>query len=186
MVVELEPRTPGVHAHLDPSGHLAFQNITHMLQMEGLWNHLISIDFVTADRIFFTATTGLYAGLVYRVYAKPKTWTESPSSGGPHDMVYQVYNGLDPKKWGKRTSFRQLKRPSLQITLTEHGHSYRGDADVDLGNPMMDLVGFFTHLFEVIVPGKTDHQKLERKITARYVAWLKEQTERKMERKENV
>jgi hypothetical protein len=46
-----------------------------------------------------------------------------------------------------------------------------GDADIDLGNPVMDVVGFLTHLVEVVIPGKTSHKKLEKTISRRYEEW---------------
>ena len=85
-------------------------------------------------------------------------------------MVYQLWDG----PWGKQRSFRANDRPYLQVTLSEVRSTHRrwvGDADIDLGNPLMDVVGFFTHLVELIVPGKTDHRALEPKIAKKYEDW---------------
>jgi hypothetical protein len=34
------------------------------------------------------------------------------------------------------------------------------DLDIDLGNPLQDLTGLFTHFGEILNPGQTDHLKL--------------------------
>lgn len=91
-------------------------------------------------------------------------------------MVFSLYAGT----WGKMRSWRSTDRPSLQITITELRTSTRrwvGDADIDLGNPVLDVLGFLTHVIEILVPGKTSHRKLEGTIAKRYDAWTARQKE---------
>lgn len=98
------------------------------------------------------------------------------SSGGPHDRIFDLcpYDRLD-----KRASYRENKRPSLQIVvgIGPDGYAY-GDADIDLGSPTMDLVGFFVHMAEWLRPGPTIHKKLKKKIDKEFARWEKKQQER--------
>jgi hypothetical protein len=159
---------------VDPDAELAFSNIHRMMEMYALDRHILSIRLMTADRFFFEASGTMPPALTH--LEARGLFAETLPSGGPHNLVYQLWSG----KWGKRRSFRAHDRPSLQVTLTEFHDNRRrwvGDADLDLGNPVMDVVGFFTHLVELIVPGKTSHRKLEKQIAKRYESWKTRQKE---------
>ncbi len=153
----------------------AFKNISRMLEIHGLDRHIQAVVFKTADRFFFEAHPTILPALSHAV-ARGE-FHSSPSSGGPHNMVYQLFEG----NFGPQRTWRSVERPSLQVTITEIREDMRrwvGDADIDLANPLMDVLGFFTHLVEVIMPGKTSHKGLEKTIARKYDQWAR--------RKENV
>jgi hypothetical protein len=154
---------------MDPASEQAFRNIWRMLETHRLTDHIISTNLQTADRFFFEADGTMSAVLTQGVM--DGRFREVRPSGGPHNMVYSLFAGT----WGKMRSWRSLSKPSLQVTLTEVRVSQRrwvGDADIDLGNPVMDVVGFMTHAAEVILPGKTSHRKLEKTVTRIHENWV--------------
>lgn len=67
-------------------------------------------------------------------------------------------------------SYRQEtkgKEPSMQLVVaippdTNPLGACCADLDLDLGNPLQDVMGFFIHVGELIDPGKTDHLKISR------------------------
>ncbi len=66
-------------------------------------------------------------------------------------------------------NFRQTGNLSLQILIAsppggDLSRPFYADFDIDLGNPMHDLRGFFIHIGELLSPGKTDHLKLRQKL----------------------
>jgi len=66
-------------------------------------------------------------------------------------------------------NFRQAGNHSLQILLAvppggDLTRRFYADFDIDLGNPLEDLLGFLIHFGELITPGKTDHLKLRAKL----------------------
>lgn len=154
----------------DDTAEVAFRNIWKRMLIQGLAGYVEEIRLKTADRFFFRAKPEIMIELAQR--ASAGTWSSGPSSGGPHRMVYSVFPGPKPGDWSDAISYRSFERPSLQLTLQRRRNWVYGDADLDLGNPVMDLVGFFVHLVEVIVPGKTNHRKLEAKIQREYEEWL--------------
>jgi hypothetical protein len=160
---------------MDPASEQAFRNIWRMLETHGLTDHIISTNLRTADRFFFEADGTMSAVLTHGV--SEGRFREVRPRGGPHNMIYSLFAGT----WGRMRSWRSLSRPSLQVTLTEVRMSQRrwvGDADIDLGNPVMDVVGFMTHIAEVIVPGKTSHRKLEKIVTRIHHEWEARQKEK--------
>ena len=76
---------------------------------------------------------------------------------------------------GWRKSYRENKRPSLQVVigLASDGYYY-GDADIDLASPSMDLVSFVTHMAEILTPGPTSHKDLKKRIDKEYSRWKQE------------
>jgi hypothetical protein len=152
----------------------ALKNIRRRMEMHGIWRYVKEIPLVTADRIFFSAGLKLLSAL--RVREAAHQFVKTPPSGGPHNMIYSLYS--KKRQWNQRYSFRSLERPSLQVTLTESGGYYYGDADLDLGNPAMDLLGAVVHFFEILTPGKTDHRKIEEKIAREYAEWLEKEERR--------
>jgi len=65
-------------------------------------------------------------------------------------------------------SFRADGRPSLQLSMAipkdDPQRKFYADIDIDLGNPIGDVAGFFVHLGELLASGKTDHLKLREKL----------------------
>lgn len=66
-------------------------------------------------------------------------------------------------------SFRATGTPSLQAVVAYPmegvtGSRHCADLDLDLGNPLQEVVGFLIHTGEFLNPGRTDHFKLYTKL----------------------
>ena len=135
----------------------AFANIEAKLHSLEIFKHFRTFPVLLPDRCVYAGTKGLEHALEEH----PDFNEDGIVSGGPHRVVYDYFK-LDRDR--KMRSFRELKRPSLQITLVRVGNYVYGDIDIDLSSPSMDVVGFFTHLVEVLVPGPTNHYQLAKKM----------------------
>lgn len=146
---------------------IASSNITKKLKMLHLDSYIIRIIIATHDRIFFKASVDMIAHL--NTLVDTDEMKESPLSGGPHDMIFKLSPCSSLKK---RKSYRENKRPSLQVVAGIGADSFcYGDADIDLGSPSMDVVSFLTHMGELITPGPTNHSQLQKKIDKQFKAW---------------
>ena len=68
------------------------------------------------------------------------------------------------------SSFRERARPALQLVTLRRGGVETPDlaeVDIDLGNPLLDVVGFVTHMGELAAPGRTDHFDMHRRLARR-------------------
>ena len=146
---------------------IASSNIIKKLRMLHLNQHLIRIIIATHDRIFFKANAGIMTRL--NMLVDDDEMRTSPLSGGPHDMIFK----LSPcSSLNNRTSYRENKRPSLQVVVGRGADGYYyGDADIDLGSPSMDVVSFITHMAELLTPGPTNHAQLQKKIDKQFEKW---------------
>lgn len=104
---------------------------------------------------------------------------KTPVSGGPHDLVFQLFRSSLPFRDGSRRAYREpipkirWRRPSLQLVIGQgQDGCYYGDADIDLAPPV-DVLGGIIHFFEILVPGKTDHRKLAKVVHKEYSKWQK-------------
>ena len=64
-------------------------------------------------------------------------------------------------------SFRGEKSPSLQAVVAEPPAGYAftfADIDLDLGNPLQDVVGFIVHMGELVGGNPTNHLDLRKKL----------------------
>ena len=64
-------------------------------------------------------------------------------------------------------SFRGEKSPSLQAVVAEPPAGYDftfADIDLDLGNPLQDVVGFVVHMSELVGGDPTNHLDLRKKL----------------------
>lgn len=159
---------------------LAFSNIRRKMEMLGLAHFVAEVLAKTHDRFFFRARGG---GLPHMrstldALVDQDLMSVGFQSGGPHDMIFDLLrtstlarrNGIVELK--ERLSYRENARPSLQVVLGKGSDGcWYGDADLDLSSPTMDLIGFFTHLAEVIMPGATNHANLQKKIAKQYKRW---------------
>lgn len=97
---------------------------------------------------------------------------QSGAASASHDRIYQVFRPeiqeqmrtLKLVRVPRLRTAREADRPSLQVTWVQLGEIIYGDMDIDLSSPLMDVVGFFTHLLEILVPGPTDHMKLAKRL----------------------
>lgn len=125
--------------------------------------------FADVDRIYAAVGKGLSARLERLV--EQKRWVRE---GRPRAKIHrrllatldQFGFGAEEAKGFPLTSYRQGGRNALQIVLAQppKGDLLFADLDIDLGNPLWDLAGFFVHLGEVLDSGRTDHLKLHKNL----------------------
>lgn len=133
------------------------RNIIAKMDRLGLWEvSQCSTYVVEPDRIFFTANPGMSQQL-HHLSARGRLLKDRISKR--HNDIYSVF--LLPRHLELR-SYREVSRPSLQVVFTIYDCILYGEADIDLANPLMDLWGMIVHLVELIIPGKTDHEKVAR------------------------
>ena len=125
--------------------------------------------FADVDRIYAAADKTL-SGQLERLVER-KRWVRE---GRPRAKIHRrllatlAQFGFNPQKAKEfpLTSYRQGGRNALQIVLAQpsKGDLLFADLDIDLGNPLWDLAGFFVHLGEVLDSGRTDHLKLHKNL----------------------
>lgn len=92
----------------------------------------------------------------------------SPKSAGHRRLLERIKKFEGQVEDYQLRSFRQEGRNSMQAVIAippEPSRNYYADLDIDLGNPLQDVVGFVVHLGELINPGKTDHLALHEKLS---------------------
>lgn len=137
---------------------LAFDNIVAKARSYELWHHVQHVQLNLVDRIFFRAKASL-ADAINELVADGSFQSSFASSS--HRKIRDVFPAVPAHN--PLRSFRELKRPSLQIVYAEdYDAALACEMDIDLANPKMDVVGFFVHLAEVLRPGKTDHRGIRR------------------------
>lgn len=158
---------------------LAFRNITRKMEMLGLNTAVVEILAKTHDRFFFRAHVGIKHRLSELLALD--VMSEGHQSGGPHDMIFDLLRSTTlSRREGRpdlihRKSYREHARPSLQIVIGRGSDGdYYGDADIDLASPVSDVIGFITHMFEVLTPGATNHLNLKKGIDRDYESWKRE------------
>lgn len=126
------------------------------------------------ERIFKILPDRIYAEVspeLHRRIAELVKTTNFYSEGKPSSPVHKnviLAAGKNPDDYDLR-SFRQEGRPSMQICLAmpkaDSEHSlHLADIDLDLANPLQDIVGFIAHMAELFSKGKTDHLGLHKKL----------------------
>ena len=118
--------------------------------------------YARVDREFFTRIDALA-----RDPKKPFFAEGSPKSAVHRQLLDRIarFEG-DVDKY-RLESFRQEGKNSMQAVvaiLPDPSRNFYADLDIDLGNPLQDVVGLFIHLGELIDPGKTDHLALRAKL----------------------
>jgi hypothetical protein len=138
---------------------------------EPLLSHVRSIFFADVDRCYGIVNGDLYSRLRALTALPDKPFAADRLPVAPvHRKLLRRIESMERDAAGfKLYNFRQTGNRSLQILIAvpPNGSSSRAhyaDFDIDLGNPMNDLAGFFIHLGEILTPGKTDHLKLRQKL----------------------
>lgn len=137
----------------DSPSHLreiARQNIRAKMEALDLWHHLRNVHIVQQDRLYATADTTLPLALALC------SAMQTAAVSSAHQRIFEVF----PHGPAPLSSYRELARPSLQVTYFALPDIVYCDIDIDLGNPVRDLVGALVHFVEVLVPGKTDPLKV--------------------------
>lgn len=136
-------------------------------------NHLLRnvhhVFFADVDRIYARVDRELFTRLdaLARDPSKPFFDEGSPASAGHRRLLERVSRFEGDTDQYRLRSFRQEGKNSMQAVVavpadpTRHHYA---DLDIDLGNPLQDVVGFVIHMGELIDPGKTDHLALREKL----------------------
>jgi hypothetical protein len=134
-------------------------------------NHLLKnvqhVFFADVDRIYARVDRQLYTRLeeLARDPSKPFFDEGSPKSAG-HRRLLDRISSIEGDQYDLR-SFRQEGKNSMQAVVAvpkDPSRNHYADLDIDLGNPLQDVVGFVIHMGELIDPGKTDHLALREKL----------------------
>ncbi len=133
-----------------------------------LLSHVRDVFFAATDRIYATAEPSLLQRLV-TLSDGPRTkfHKEGSPTGGVHAaLLFRIEDDrrVQPGTY-QLMSFRAKGKPSLQAVVAYPKDGVTGihhyvDLDLDLGNPLEDVVGFLIHMGELLNPGRTDHFKL--------------------------
>ncbi len=84
-----------------------------------------------------------------------------PTSPTHKKMLWAIRDafGKNPELFDL-VGFRERRNPSLQVVIAKPNDGSADwfvELDIDRGNLLLDLKGFFTHIGEVLDPGKTNH-----------------------------
>lgn len=143
---------------------LAFENIRAKALSLGVWDFIKQGEgrsvTVEEDRIFVKFVFSIDQKLDHLWNEGLVTW------GGPREPHETNLRRVFPELYLQNfRTFREKKRPSLQICLMDFEKWGRvGELDIDLSSPFLDVWGSIVHLMEILVPGKTDHRKVRRKL----------------------
>lgn len=127
-----------------------------------------SVFFADVDRVY-SIVTGEFHALLVSLAEDPKKpfYAEGTPAAAIHQRLLGRA-GADAASYDLQ-SFRQEGRPSMQAVVAvpkerDPNRDFYAELDIDLGNPLQDVVGALIHFGEVITPGKTDHLKLHQKL----------------------
>lgn len=134
----------------------ALENIRVKCLQLDLWDLIECIDKEDRDRIYFTAARDLR----YRL-AGDSRFQRTPIGEEHRKWLRGVFAVPESANFW---SYREANRPSLQVTLFDDKVLCRGEMDIDLSSPLMDVWGFIIHVVEVLIPGPTNHKKLRAKL----------------------
>ena len=122
--------------------------------------------FVSNDRAYAKVDRALQTALQDLALDPKKPFFEE---GEPHAPIHgQLLERLpEPPevkaRFGRLLSFRSEGRPSMQVVVAvppaDLPHTY-AEFDLDLANPLQDLVGFFVHMGELFDGKPTNHLDL--------------------------
>ena len=122
-------------------------------------------------RIFFVANDRLYAQVDRRLVDVLQALADHPerlffAEGTPHAAIHGRLLTAIPEAPDVRARFKDLLsfraegRPSMQAVVAvppaDLPHTY-AEFDLDLGNPLQDVMGFFVHMGELLDGKPTNH-----------------------------
>ena len=121
---------------------------------ESLCSLIDAVRWVDVDRINVTAG----AGLLTLLRGLPEWRDPEPIHPMHLRNIARIFGG-SPDDYDLESFREPVTFQSLQVVCATHKESGRlfGEFDIDLGNPKLDLAGFFVHVGELIDPGRTNH-----------------------------
>ena len=125
--------------------------------------------FADVDRVYARVDRELFTRLetLARDPSKPFFDEGSPTSAGHRRLLERISRFESNTDQYRLRSFRQEGKNSMQAVVAippDPTRNHYADLDIDLGNPLQDVVGFVIHMGELINPGKTDHLALREKL----------------------
>ena len=125
--------------------------------------------FADVDRVYARVDRELFSRLdaLARDPSKPFFDEGSPASAGHRRLLERISRFEGDTDQYRLRSFRQEGKNSMQAVIAvpaDPTRQHYADLDIDLGNPLQDVVGFVIHMGELINPGKTDHLALREKL----------------------
>jgi hypothetical protein len=128
--------------------------------------------------VFFCGTERMYAKVAPELHTRLQALSTGANKafndeGTPDsDTHLLMLDEIVRRGWAQSgdhdlDSFRQQQNPSMQIVVAvpkSGTGQYYADLDIDLGNPEMDLQGFFIHMGELLFAPDTDHLALRKKL----------------------
>lgn len=147
---------------------IAFTNISAKARRYGLMKHVFDVRVKDVDRFFFVGS-----GDMFPVSPGDDVWMRNFATGlVSHHRIYDIFSpeikiqmeSLGRNKKPLLHTWREVERPSLQVTFVRLGEFLYGDMDIDFSGLSMDVLGFFVRMAEVLVPGYTDHVRLAKKL----------------------
>jgi hypothetical protein len=127
-----------------------------------LLTYMKKIFLVLSDRVYVEANPKLKDRLDQLV-STMNFYTDHEPKDPVHQNVFKFHEKeLNPKDY-HLYSYRQSGSPSMQICIgipnipDKKEFPCVADLDLDLGNPLQDVVGFIVHISELFSSNKTDH-----------------------------
>jgi hypothetical protein len=130
------------------------------------------------DQVFVVSNDRIYAKVDRRLLGALESLADDPkkpfyAEGEPHAAIHRKLLDSMPEtsdvrmRFGKLCSFRAEGAPSMQVVVAtpplDLQHTY-AEFDLDLGNPLQDMVGFFVHMGELLDGKPTNHLDLRKKL----------------------
>jgi len=138
---------------------------------ETLLSHVHQVFFADVDRCYGAVDGRLFDRLnaLTRSADKPFSADSLPLALVHRKLLRRIKSVESDADKFRLHSFRQRGKNSLQVIVAvppggDPSRRFYAEFDIDLGNPVHDLEGFFIHLGELLAPGKTDHLKLRDKL----------------------
>lgn len=123
------------------------------------------------DRVFLVANDRIYARVDRKLLDTLQTLADDPdrpffAEGKPRAAIHgrlltEMPEPIEVKsRFKDLVSFRAEGKPSMQVVVAapppDLAHTY-AEFDLDLGNPLQDIVGFFVHMGELLDGKPTNH-----------------------------
>jgi hypothetical protein len=124
-------------------------------------------------RIFFCDVDRIYAEVERAMLLRAKELAADPNrpfygEGPPaHPAHKRLLTAISSPSDYMLDSYREEGRPSMQIVFAVPRDPTRpvfAECDIDLGNPLQDVVGLLVHIPEVVGSARSDHLSMWKRL----------------------
>ena len=135
---------------------------------DDMLGEVLEVLSVFNDRIYVKVGSAL-KNRIDSLVKDPKKpfYAEGPPTAQIHQKLLEVIPSSESGRFKDLLSFRSEGRPSLQMVIAVPAvglpHTY-AEFDLDLANPLQDIVGFVFHVGELLDGKETSHLDLRRKL----------------------